>query len=70
MESTINCPFKVGDTVIFTPSARTQGLYQDIERFGIKINQSMKIIEIRDNTYLFFEGGIGGWPWNEFALKQ
>lgn len=61
------CPFKIGDTVKFTPSPRTLGHYQDIGRFGIKVNQTAKIKEIRKGIYLYFEGGHGGFPWNEFS---
>lgn len=68
--SKTKCPFKVGDIVRFTPSKRTRGLYQDVERFGIKTNQEAKIKEIRQGAYLYFEEGIGGMPWNEFTLVK
>jgi hypothetical protein len=61
------CPFNVGDTVQFTPSRRTQDLYQDIERFGIRMGEQRVIEEIREGVYLYFSGGAGGWPWNEFS---
>ena len=61
------CPFRVGDQVVFSPSNRTRGLYQDIERFGVKIGEKRTISEIREETYLYFDGGAGGWPWNEFS---
>jgi hypothetical protein len=64
------CPYNVGDVVKFTPSARTIGLYQDIERFGLKIGQEVIIREIRDGTYLYFGAGAGGFPWNEFSLVK
>lgn len=60
------CPFRVGDRVVFSPSERTLGLYQDIDRFGIKVGEQYTVMEIRDGTYLYFENGAGGWPWNEF----
>ncbi len=63
----IVCPFEVGDMVTFTPSARTRGHYQDIERFGVCIGQSLAIAEVREDCYLYFAGGKGGWPWNEFT---
>lgn len=62
------CPFNVGDVVRFNPSERTKGLYQNIERFGLEIFQEAMIREIRDGMYLFFDRGIGGFPWNEFTL--
>jgi hypothetical protein len=60
-------PFKVGDYVCFTPSNRTSGLYQDIERFGVRVGDIYKIKEIKDGIYLYFETGQGGWPWTEFT---
>ena len=64
------CPYKIGDEVQFTPSKRTQGLYQDIEKFGLQINQVATIEEIRDGVYLYFSGKKGGFPWNEFIIVQ
>lgn len=64
------CPYSVGDEVRFTPSERTRGLYQNIERFGLKIDQVATIREVRDGVYLYFEGGSGGFPWNEFTLVR
>lgn len=64
------CPFHVGDRVRFTPSARTQGLYQDVERFGLTIGAEAVIREIREETYLYFDDGAGGFPWNEFTLVR
>jgi len=61
------CPFKVGDVVKFTPSERTRNLYQNIERFGLAIEQTVVIREIRDGIYLYFDNGAGGFPWNEFS---
>jgi|GEM_PF-1606606 len=67
MKMKSNCPFKVGDRVRFTPSTRTKGLYQDIERFGIREGEVLKITEIRDGMYLYFGSNRGGWPWTEFT---
>jgi len=64
------CPFEVGDLVKFTPSERTQGLYQDIERFGLAIGQQAEIREIQEDTYLYFDARAGGFPWNEFTLIE
>jgi len=64
--SEARCPFRVGDRVVFTPSDRTRGHYQDIERFGVKVGEERTIKEIRDGTYLYFDAGVGGWPWTEF----
>ena len=67
---TENCPYSVGDIVRFTPSERTQGLYQAIERFGLEIGSEAKIHEVRDGVYLYFSGLVGGFPWNEFTLVR
>ena len=64
------CPFNVGDAVRFTPSQRTRGLYQDLERFGLRTDEEAVIREIRDGVYLYFDEGRGGMPWNEFSPVQ
>ena len=61
------CPFSIGQRVKFAPSKRTEGLYQDIDRFGINVGEIAEIKEIRDDIYLYFKNGKGGWPWNEFV---
>jgi hypothetical protein len=61
------CPFAVGDVVVFMPSVRSRSLYQNIGRFSVRIGQTLVIQNIRDDVYLYFEGGVGGWPWNEFS---
>jgi hypothetical protein len=66
----MNCSFSVGDTVRFTPSKRTVGLYQNIHNYGINIGQELPIKSIKDGMYLYFENGAGGWPWNEFTLVR
>jgi len=68
---TNKCPFKIGDKVIFTPSERTKGQYQDIESMGISIGEVITIAEIKDNCYLYSLKGMGGWPWSEWkAVKK
>jgi hypothetical protein len=62
------CPWSIGDFVRFTPTERTQGQYQDIERFGVKIGQELEIKKVKNGVYLYFESEAGGWPWNEFTL--
>lgn len=59
------CPFKEGMKVKFSPSEKTEELYQNIERFGLDPGGVYKIKEIKDGLYLYFKEG-GGWPWNEF----
>lgn len=63
----IECPFKVGDRVRFTPSERTKGLYQNIERFGIREGEVLIIRKIKKGVYLYFDHQKGGWPWIEFT---
>jgi hypothetical protein len=43
------------------------GLYQDIKRFGLEIGDVAVIRDIKDGVYLYFDGGRGGFPWNEFT---
>jgi hypothetical protein len=64
------CPFKVGDYVRFTPSKRTRGLYQDVERFGVRVGHVYRIHDIKDGLYLYFYTGRGGWPWTEFTSAK
>jgi len=64
------CPYDVGDMVRFTPSERTKGLYQDVERFGLAIGEEAVIREIRDDVYLYFDDEAGGFAWNEFSLVK
>ncbi len=64
------CPFKIGDYVRFTPSRRTMGWYQNIEQFGVKVDEVRQIEAIKDGVYLYFDSGQGGWPWNEFTLVK
>ena len=65
-----DCPFKIGDCVRFTPSKRTIGWYQDIERFGVKIGETLEIERIKDDKYLYFESDKGGWHWEDFTLEK
>jgi hypothetical protein len=61
------CPFQVGEMVRFNPSERTLGHYQDIASLGIEPGEAMPVAEIRGGCYLYFAGGVGGWPWTEFV---
>ena len=65
-----SCPYDVGDVVRFTPSERTKGLYQNIERFGLSEGGEATVREIRDGVYLYFDDDAGGFPWNEFSLVR
>lgn len=66
----LECPFRVGDRVIFTPSERTRGLYQNIESFGVRLGETLVIREIKNGLYLYFDDGAGGWPWTEFTMLE
>lgn len=56
--------------MIFEPSTRTRGQYQDVARFGIEPGAKMRIAEIRDGVYLYDESGAGGWPWTDFTALE
>jgi hypothetical protein len=64
------CPFSVGDKVTFTPSQRTLGLYQNIECCGVRVGETRIVREVREDTYIYFEDGTGGWPWTEFTKAE
>jgi hypothetical protein len=66
----MSCPFSIGDCVVFTPSARTRGLYQAVESFGMEIGKTYVVREIRDDMYVYTDSGAGGWPWNEFTAQD
>ena len=65
-----DCPYKVGDKVRFSPSDRTKGLYQNINKGQVQEGEVMIIKEIKDQCYLYGEGGKGGWPWNEWERVE
>ncbi|ADN01647.1 hypothetical protein [Spirochaeta thermophila] len=61
------CPFSVGDEVIFVPSERTKGWYQQIfELMGLIPGRKYVIKKIVEDTYLYFDNNIGGFPWTDF----
>ena len=64
------CPYDVGDVVRFTPSERTKGLCQHFERFGLTIGKELPIQQIRDEMFLYFNNGAGGFAYNEFSLVK
>ena len=70
MSTIPTCPFEIGDIVRFTPSERTRGHYQVIERFGLKIGEEAEVQSIKDGVYVYCNNGVGGWPWNEFTLVR
>ncbi len=66
----MSCPFSIGQSVVFTPSPRTSGLYQVIEMFGMEVGKTYVVREIRDDMYVYTDNGAGGWPWNEFTAQD
>jgi len=56
--------------VVFTPSARTRGLYQNIEAFGMEAGMVYVVREIREDMYVYTDNGAGGWPWSEFSAQD
>ena len=65
-----NCPFKIGDQVVFNPSKRTLGWNTFIEENGLKQYHAYKIVDINNGKYLTLEGVKGGWHWHDFAGLQ
>jgi len=65
------CPFKVGDVVIYRPSARGKGLSaNDRPEWNPKIGEAVRIVKIEKGAYLVVEGYAhlgGGTHWTEFS---
>jgi len=62
-----DCPFKVGDRVIFAPDARTKGWQgETFERYGVHEGGIGVIVRIEDGQYIWLEGDRGGFHWQCF----
>ncbi len=62
------CPYNIGDKVIFTPTDRTRGWYQQVfDKIGMVPGREYVIKRIKDDTYLYFENDDGGFPWTEYT---
>ena len=66
-----DCPFKVGEVVVYRPSERGIGLSVMIGPEGKpEIGQSVKVTRIVDGRYVVWEGfdhPSGGIYWTEFS---
>ena len=60
-----NCPFNVGEKVKFIGGDKL-GWYQNPEGFGLKVNNTIVIHEIKQNIYIYDSQGNGGWHWKLF----
>ena len=67
----MKCPYNVGDRVIFSPSDRTKGWYQQgFSKMGLVPGNEYIIKKIKDDTYLYFDNDAGGLPWNEYKKTE
>jgi hypothetical protein len=66
-----NCPFKVGDLVVYRPSNRGRGLVVMTDLAALKPGNLYKITRIDDEVYIVVEGFEnavgGGLYWTEFS---
>jgi hypothetical protein len=65
------CPFKVGDTVVYRPSSRGQGLGVMTDLAELEPGKRYKIARIDNGDYVVIKGFEnatgGGLFWTEFA---
>jgi hypothetical protein len=68
------CPFKVGDAVVYRPSDRGRGLVIMTDLAALKPANKYKIARINDGVYVVVEGfenaAGGGLYWTEFAAQR
>lgn len=65
------CPFKIGDRVKFTPNQRAIGWYQhSFERMKIHPGYEGTITAIKEETFIYLDKKIGGFPWTNFKKIQ
>jgi len=63
------CPFKIGDRVLFSPSERTTGWYQHAwDRLRIKPGDHGTITKIDQGVYVYLDDNRGGFFWTEYKL--
>jgi hypothetical protein len=67
------CPFKVGDTVVYRPSDRNRGLVMMTDLAALKPGNKYTIARIDDGVYVAVEGfkdvAGRGLYWTEFAAE-
>jgi hypothetical protein len=65
------CPFKVGDTVIFSPSEHTRGWYQHAwDKLRIKPGDQGIITRIDQGVYVYLDDNRGGFFFDEYKLAS
>jgi len=66
-----NCPFKVGDTVVYRPSSRGRGLSVMTDFAALEPGRKYRIVRIDKGVYVVLEGFenavAGGLYWTEFS---
>jgi hypothetical protein len=69
----VQCPFKVGDTIVYRPSDRGRGLVIMTDLAALKPGNKYKIARIDDGVYVvvggFENAAGGGLYWTEFATE-
>lgn len=66
------CPFKVGDTVKFTPTDYDLAKLSALELYGIMPNEAGKIVRIDSDRYVYLEKSRPGMglDWELFTLVK
>lgn len=59
------CPFEVGDEVTFIGGEKL-GWFQNLDTFGLKIDDVITINKINEEKYIYDSSGNGGWHWRLF----
>jgi hypothetical protein len=60
-------PFKIGDTVVFSPDERTVGWeWPTFERVRLKSGDVGVVTQIDKGIYLYLDDGRGGFHWECF----
>lgn len=71
--SSDQCPFKVGDKVVYRPTDRGRGTAIMTDSAALKPGMSYKIVRIVNGIYIVVEGFeqsvTGGVYWTEFAVE-
>jgi len=64
------CPYKIGDTVKFTPSEYDLAKLPPLELMGIEVAQVGRVVTIEDKHYLYIESSVPGMglDWEMFTL--
>jgi hypothetical protein len=61
------CPFNVGDRVVFAPDERTKGWQGEaFDRFGVHEGDKGVIARIEGGQYVWLENDRGGFHWQCF----